>query len=130
MDSGTTGAQVPVISYNSDNIYMYELERYGGTLHTKNKIDLTLYKTLHFNGILKHTVPSETGWSTACYLGIWSDIGTYADSNRVARLTSDINGDAILDVSGLEGEYYIGFHVTSRYQGGASEVTLRKLWLD
>lgn len=130
-DSGSPNEKAPAVTYNSDNVYMIESERYSGIFHTVNKIDLTLYKTLYFDGLMKHSQPNIASADVYCSLCIWSDIGTYASDNIAASILSD-NLDKLrtLDVSNLNGEYYIGFRLLSVYQNGGSTVTMRQMWLE
>ena len=80
----------------------------GGCLvHTANKIDLTNYSKLIFDG----KVSGATAYASLANMRVWSDFGTYQTSNAVATasLQYHSNGEVTLDVSKLTGSYYIGF---------------------
>ena len=79
----------------------------GCILYTANKIDLSGYSTLIFDG----KVSNATAYESLANMRVWSEIGSYSTSNAVATasLQRNVDGEVTLDVSGLDGEYYIGF---------------------
>ena len=120
-----TGSGVPYISNNSDGSRKIEPNKAntdGGMYHTANKIDLTDYSTLKFYG----RIVDSSGYNRSG-VGVWSDIGAYANTNRVAMSTGNdaSSNTRSIDVSSLTGEYYIGFYVYAR-----AYVTVAKMWLE
>ena len=79
----------------------------GCILYTANKISLAGYSTLIFDG----KVSNATAYASLCNMRVWSEIGDYSTSNAAATATiqRNVDGEVTLDVSGLDGEYYIGF---------------------
>lgn len=132
-NSSTTGKKVPVVTKNADHIQIVQegstTVPVTGIACFEKKINLTGYRTLHFDGILNDT---KGGNPNRSMLGIWSNFGTYVADGRVAHLAAD-NADCekTLDISALaDGEYYIGFQVFSPDIYDKSYVTLRRLWLE
>ena len=81
----------------------------GVPLH---KYDLTDFKTLNFTGFCD---PTESSSSSVIY-GCWDVMGAYgySDSNRLkasAKFTKYNSEPVVIDVSALEGEYFIGVGV-------------------
>lgn len=99
----------------------------GGAVRTGNKIDLTNFSKLYFDGKLT----ANSGATQRTNLSIWSAIGEYRDTNRVACLEADnTDGEKTLDISGLKGTFYIGFFLyNNANQSPAASVTMRKMWL-
>lgn len=91
------GVGKPTLTVNESNISLQSAqEAYaGGIVRTVNKIDLTNFGTLTFNG---------SGSSEIC---VWSSIGSYWKENQEAYV--NVADGATVDVSGLTGSYYIGF---------------------
>lgn len=88
----------------------------GGIVRTNNKIDLTKYSSIKFNGEMVNPTDNHDGWLQIC---VWSNIGTYYMDNRVAsyivRAHQTIN-DAAIDISSLSGSFYVGFALFSAGQ--------------
>ena len=129
-DSSVGGTGNATITYNADNIVIAQNGTSKGcAVHFANKIDLSKFTTLHFDGLLQ-----DAGSDTPqrCALSIWSDFGTYKETNRVAYLGADrLDSEKTLDVSKLNGRYYIGFYLfTHNLNNKASSVTMRKMWLE
>lgn len=76
----------------------------GGIVRTNNKIDCSGYSTLTFEGTTE-----GIGLGTG-KLSLWSEIGAHQVENRV-KYADLVNGSdpIVLDVSNLEGSYYVGF---------------------
>ena len=92
----------------------------NGVLHTVNKIDLTNYSKLCFEGyIYEHAY----GY---CQMAIWTDMGSYSSTNRVASVTKSTNDYAEINIANLSGLHYIGFSVYNNNAG----ITMRKVWLE
>lgn len=87
-------------------------------------MDLSQYTTLHFEGELN---PYRSEQEIRARLNIWSSIGTYTTSNVVAYLAKSglNNGVGSIDVSSLNGTYYIGFNLYQEY----SNILCKKLYL-
>ena len=79
----------------------------SGICHTTNKINLSGYSNLYFDGIFSDTASNKSH----VYIGIWSDIGTIQSSNRVAYVQGLADKVHTIDVSNLNGSYYIGIFV-------------------
>lgn len=88
----------------------------GGIVRTNNKIDLTKYSSIKFNGEMVNPTDNYNGWLQIC---VWSNIGTYYMDNIVANYIvfrhTTINSAAI-DISSLSGSYYVGFGLFSAGQ--------------
>lgn len=94
----------PKVTYNSDNFVITNGGtdyNDGGIVHFANKIDLTSYKTLGFEG------QCSGGYCTLC---IWPSFGKYILDNNVASIPNTGN----LDISALSGAFYIGFGIYGR----------------
>lgn len=93
--------------------------------HTKNKINLTSYKTLTFYG---NIVKGEDNNDTA--FGVWTEIanGMRSTDNRVAYRNGAVSGSATIDISSLTGEYYVGMYVTDTTLGNPA-LTCTKMQL-
>lgn len=120
-----TGSGVPYISDisgGSRKIQSNLSNTDGGMYHTVNKINLSNYTTLKFLG----RVVDSSGYNRSG-IGVWSGIGTSADINRVAYSTGNdgSNTTRSINVSNLNGEYYIGFYVYA-----AAYVTVSQMWLE
>lgn len=104
-DANTAGT--PTITRGEEAMTMQMATLAGAMIHTAKKIDLTDYSTLVFDGI----VTGATAYASQCNFRVWSDIGTYSTSNAVATETiqRNVDGEVTLDISGLRGEYYVGF---------------------
>lgn len=90
-----TGSSLKITQTAQSNGYTAN----GGWAYWANKIDLANYTTLRFSGTCSHS--SWTG------LGIWSSTsGSIYGSSTIATTTG-----SIIDVSGLNDSYYIGFFV-------------------
>ena len=128
--SSVGGTGNATITYNADSVVIAQNGASKGcAVHFANKIDLSEFSTLHFDGILQDAGSDEP---QRCALCIWSDFGTYKETNRVAYLLADrADSEKTLDVSGLNGSYYIGFYMfTHNLNNKASSVTMRRMWLE
>lgn len=85
------------------------------------EIDLTDYETLTLDGTL---VTGMTVYPQCASLNIWSEIGTYADDNLIARKQAG-DTDMTIDVSRLAGKARIGFFIYDT----SSTVTVNELKL-
>ena len=79
----------------------------GAIIHPANKIDLTEYSTIVFDGI----ITGATGYASLCNLRVWSEFGKYSSVGYSASVTiqKNVDGEVSLDVSELSGKFYIGF---------------------
>ena len=114
-DSGST-AQTFTLAKNADNLEFTKTGLIGAVMHTANKVDLTNVKAIHFKGRME--CGSIARWA-AFY--VWSDLsGSVWDTKAAAKQTGTANTvttEFTLDVSTLDGEYYLGFgiyHDTSK----------------
>ena len=97
------------MSKTTDGIKIYDTSSEiggGGVVVTKNKIDLTAYKTLRVTG---------RSYETFIRFGVYSNRGSTNDTPTPAHASSEeIPGyitrafDCTLDISNLTGTYYIG----------------------
>lgn len=119
----STGAGTPNLVKNPTSI---TLGRTGSPspciFYVKNKINLTDYETLNYNGTL-----SSEGIDNWYKVAVWSEFGTYINDNVVASTSLKGSGTATrsVDVSHLEGEYYIGAFVYAK-----PDLTMYKMWLE
>lgn len=79
----------------------------GAIIHPANKIDLTEYSTIVFDGI----ITGATQYASLCNLRVWSEFGKYSSVGYSASVTiqENVDGEVSLDVSELSGKFYIGF---------------------
>lgn len=83
-------------------------------------VDLTDASTLTIEGEFN----MSSDYPNYYALSVWSAIGTYVTTNRVANAKLSSTG-ATLDVSSLTGQYYVGFTVRN---SGSEKVT--NLWIE
>ena len=123
---GSTGNPLTITELNSGGWKLKNSKGNGcGIVYTKNKIDLTDFTTLHFHGRLFDALGySRTG------LGIWSSVADAMTTNRVAYLGGNAAavGERTLDVTSLNGEYYIGVWVYSS-DSNYQIKEMNKIWL-
>ena len=95
----------------------------GGIYYALNKIDVTEYTSLKFDG----KIVDPSGYNRG-FIAVWSSLASYSQSNRAVTATGNDGSSRTrtLDVSKLTGEYYIGFAV----YGKATSILLSKLWLE
>lgn len=109
----------PVITRNTSSITIKHNSSYtdkSGIVRFGNKIDLSNYRTLKFDGTL-------SGGRASIY--IWSSIGSYYGQNYVAYKTGSASGEISVDIPAGAGECYVGFGIDH-----AQTITLKKLWLE
>ena len=120
-----TSAGTQTIQRNADSIQFVKEGLKGGAFHTANKIDLNGVKTIKFEG----SMPVESsGDEWHMIFGVWSDLnGSYAYDSAVAKIATTSSGRTSfsLDVSSLNGTYYVGF---AKYDAGT--ITMKKLYLE
>jgi len=104
-------AQTYSIEKNEDNLRFTKTGQVGAVMHTVYKIDLTNVKTINFKGKM-YPGASNDHW-TAFY--VWENLnGRYWSSNAADSVLCEagtIKQQFSLDVSALEGEYFIGFGI-------------------
>ena len=120
--NSTAAAAVPVIARREDAIEADTAENStGGIFCTAQKIDLTPYRAVVFEGEFMRggTVPRNF---SAC---VWSGFGTYYTSNQLACTMSSGTefGRIEIDVSGIDEPGYIGLGLTN------SKAVIRKCYL-
>lgn len=107
---GTT-SQTYDIARNDDQLKFTKTGQIGAVMHTAKKIALTNVKTIHFRGEMKG------GDNYGNWVGfyVWPDLsGKYWNSNAAAKVDGEksaIKTEFSLDVSALDGEYYVGFGI-------------------
>ena len=120
LNSETNGIKKLTVTINDDGSWTLTNDSlYNGTLHTVNKIDLTNYNKLCFDGYIHDRGTYHT-------LSIWTEIGNSVDSNRAAYVGTTTDDHAEINISALSGSYYIGFNVYHN----SGNTTIRKLWLE
>lgn len=126
--SDSYSGRAPDVQNNADSFKLYYASgvNASGMYYLEDKIDLTNYTSLHFEGELN---PYD-GVENRARVQIWSDIGQYTLTNVVAYLAKSglSNGTGAIDVSALTGEYHVGFNLYSR-NGNASTIICKKLYL-
>lgn len=128
VDIKETGGAPTVTRYDTYLHIAQNGSRKSGTVHISNKIDLTEYDELVFEGIM------SGGDKEKCCMVIWSNLGTYGEDNRVAYTGSsggfnDTEVVKTLDISSLSGSYVIGFNLFSNTGGPYAYIKLKKLYL-
>lgn len=109
----------PIITRNTSSITIKHNSSYtdkSGIVRFENKIDLSNYRTLKFDGTL-------SGGRASIY--IWSSIGSYYGQNYVAYKAGSASGEISVDIPAGVGECYIGFGIDH-----TQTITLNKLWLE
>ena len=132
--SNVTAAETINIDRGSSYMRMSfgsSLTRRSGVLLTANKIDLSKYNTLTFNGFI-----SQNGYSNSYKANglvcIFENIGDdtydkkYVKSADIAN--SGVAANSTIDVSDLSGEYYIGISLYN-YDAAAAFVQMNSLVL-
>lgn len=118
-------ASEPNVAYNTTNLHITPTAAgYGGVAYFTNKIDLSNYNTLYFEGATCGEVASDT------IIGIWSAFGTYPTDYLSAQAngTNTATHTKTIDITSLSGSYYIGFWVFSTANTNAY-ITVNKVWL-
>lgn len=107
----------PNVTRNEDSIKITGVSGVnGGVFYAKNKINLTGFKELVFEGTISHKDSA---------LQIWTEFGSYTSSNVVAKTETAFTDSTVsIPVADLDGEYIIGFKFYS-----ASSVTMKSLKL-
>ena len=104
-------AQTYNIEKNDDNLRFTKTGLIGAVMHTVYKIDLTNVKTINFKGKMYPGLTND--YWTAFY--VWENInGRYWNSNAVKKELCEagsIKTNFSMDVSDLDGEYFVGFGI-------------------
>lgn len=108
-ETGAAQSVAPTVTYGSESVVILPARSTsstayrGGVVRTVDKIDLSSYSTLTLEGTIEG-IGTGTG-----KLSIWSEMGSAQNVNRV-KYAALVNGSApiTIDVSDLEGSYYIG----------------------
>ena len=105
-----SGGQIPSAVYGESSMVISAPKTSSAgtyrkaTWTTGNKIDLSKANEIVFEGVVE-----GIGIGTAS-LSVWSDRGSTLDANRVAnKALQNGSGPVSVDVSGLNGSYYVGF---------------------
>lgn len=127
--SQSNPALTPKVAKNADNfkVYYTSSDNGSGIYYAAQKINLSNFKTLHFEGEMRYY---QDSYGTVG-LNVWTNINGRVDQNRSAVLHGNgvASGVGTLDVSALTGDYYIGFNVYANYGVGTSSVVCKKLYL-
>lgn len=119
------GSNTLTIKLNSGSMDLTQSkDAYGGIAYKKKAIDLTKISTINIKGKKSEALSLNT-WTS---LNVWTSLGTYIASNRAAYLnfgTTNGTFNFNLDVSGLTGEYYIGFGLYKPQTLTITEVSLK-----
>lgn len=119
---------LPTITRNANNLEISIADGLSassaGGVYLKNKVDLTSYDALNFQGVMHAGQSSYAALQVR--ICVWSDLPTYVDDYLVASATGETSSGKVVDISSLSGEYYIGFWMYN-YQ---SYITVNKLWLE
>lgn len=123
--SNSASNGLPTITYGEETMTITGSNTYnynGGYVRTKNKIDLTDFSKLVFEG-------NRTG-SGGAEMVVWTDIGSYILEKAVKHVEIPVGAtSAEIDVSDLTGEHYIGF-MTTKNGDGAAVITVMTLGLE
>ena len=107
-DSYATASYTPKIT-RGDTLTIKPGGDGGSIVRTANKIDLTNYSKLIFDG----TASGGSGYDSHYNIRIWHTIGSYSTSNVVATgaLRYHSDGQVEINISSITGEHYIGFGI-------------------
>lgn len=101
---------------------------YSGTgkshLHTKNKINFSVFNNLYIN-VTGLSLPSGNPNSAA---GLWIDDDTTEDNGSIESLNFTHTGLHVLDISNITGSYYLTLRAFS--YSSSSSLTFNKIWLE
>lgn len=105
--SDASAPGIPTITRGISSLTVQMPNVSGAIIHPANKIDLTEYSTIVFDGI----ITGATGYASLCNLRVWSEFGNYSSTGYSASVTiqKNVDGEVSLDVSELSGKFYIGF---------------------
>lgn len=121
--SGATAKAPTIDRTNPDCIIASTTPSYGGMFVTKNKIDLTPYKEIVFDGEFL----CEEGAAQNVYAGAWSTIGTYYQVTPEAFSGSNLDVESVnkivVDVTNVNEPCYVGVGLTR------TKLTLRRCYL-
>lgn len=111
VSDANTAAQTFQIEKEDGYLYFSKTGYIGAVMHTIRAIDLTNVKAIHFKGEM---APASTAKWVAFH--VWTKLGgnnAYWATNSKATVTSTATGKQgfVLDVSALEGSYYLGFGI-------------------
>lgn len=127
--SSTSGTGAPAVTYGDSSMVITPakstaLGNYkGGIVRTVSKIDCSQYDTLIFEGTVEG-IGTGNG-----KIAIWSEMGTVQTDNLEQYVMLANGSDPVsLDVSDLDGSYYIGFGFDS--QNTQMTVTMTSLRLE
>lgn len=122
MDFSGSDSRKPTITKNANNIVITtnSTNYSGGLAYWAKKIDLTNHNALKFNG---SCVDSSQNRARILVLSSISTSSVVASG--VPKTVAD---DVEIDISALNGEYYIGFSV-SRGSGGNNSITINQVTL-
>lgn len=126
VSDATVNTQTFQITKGTGYLLFEKTGDYGAVMHTKNLIDLTNVKAIHFKGEMS---PAARDYWVAFH--VWTKIGgtsAWSDASKAAvkTVTSTGRQDFVLDVSALTGSYYLGFGIYS----SSHSVKIEELYLE
>ena len=123
------------LTINASNVTVSPHYGYGAWVYFPNKIDLTNYTTLCFNGAFNFT--HEYGVNGRFGFGVWSETPTGDAVTQAAAfyglvVPPLVSGVYTLDIESLKGEYYVGMAL---YGFGSSadptnQAVLKQMWVE
>ena len=119
------GTRVPSINTTTMTFGYQSAGAVGGVVRTKNKILIDKNRTKLVCETLLATNPNSSTWLSFV---VWSNMGTYWDTNAVTYTivpSTTSNQKTILDVTNLDGEYYIGFFLYTD-----TGITIKNIYLE
>ena len=132
---GSNNGGAHTLTINASNVTVGTQGGAGAWVYFPNKIDLTNYKTLCFNGAFNLT--HEYGGGGRFGFGVWAETPT---SDAVAQAVAFYglvapplaSGVYTLDIESLKGEYYVGMALYG-YGGSTNPYTqavLNQMWVE
>lgn len=102
---------------------------YGGTIFKENPIDLTGYDKLYIDWAIDWNTSGSGGSQARVVISNTKDNGYTLSSYLLKQWSStDINGRDYIDISALNGEFYIGIAKYDYVRVGI--VTVRQVWCE
>ena len=112
----------------------------AGVVYLPTSVNLSNYKKLFIKGIFNFNASGSFN-AINLVLCAWTSIGTYADDNRIFRVSplggsdsnftgnSSINASLGYDITNLSNQAIIGFYM-ARSGSGYTNITVTDIWLE
>ena len=113
-DGSGMGSSAPTETINDDGSVTFRQTVSGiscGIAYITEPFDLTDYTTLEFDA---NVVSTYAGMDSFTGLSVWSEIGKYIGSNRVVPGVGSHDSIRTVDISAMDGSYYIGVGVCQK----------------